>query len=376
MVVNPSLSREDYVGHSALLHIWMDQETRIADEISTRLNNSGVSVAISSLSEITELHHIQNFDVFITENTDVIETLREYISPTSLLILLSTQMNQSTDLVLECNPVVVHRQLVAMAKIRAQSIEREHGLFVQLTATKTALDAQVRSGQRLEVMKEALIYNVQHEMRTPLLQMKAAVNFLAEGIYKHNDTDVVALAALATARLESFVNNISHLTSSIKDMEIGTVQVQDSIHAAIHKITRSWQHKNEKTRIHLHLDDNLPLVLGNKLALSTVIELLLDNGLKFSKDQQMPVDVFAERKGRHVVITVADQGIGIERKEFEYIFDSFYQVDSSSTRAYGGAGLGLAIVRMIMDHHGTKIKVESRVGKYTRFSFKLPITKL
>jgi signal transduction histidine kinase len=118
------------------------------------------------------------------------------------------------------------------------------------------------------------------------------------------------------------------------------------------------------------VDDNLPPVVADKQGLSTVIHLLLDNALKFSDDA---VEIHVRRETGAVRIAVRDYGIGIAEDHLNAIFEAFVQLDSSATRRYGGAGVGLAIVRLILEYQNSQIEVESEIGSGSSFSFRLPV---
>jgi signal transduction histidine kinase len=118
--------------------------------------------------------------------------------------------------------------------------------------------------------------------------------------------------------------------------------------------------------------DNVPLVLGDRGGLAQVLQQLIDNALKFSPDGG-PVEVIGERCDGTVRVAVRDTGIGIPQDQIGRIFQAFYQIDSSTTRSFGGTGVGLAIAKLILDKMGTTIKVESKPGVGSTFSFMLPI---
>jgi signal transduction histidine kinase len=105
------------------------------------------------------------------------------------------------------------------------------------------------------------------------------------------------------------------------------------------------------------------------------MQLLIDNALKFGDDK--PIKVIGQKRNDGTVyIAVQDEGIGIAKDKLKNVFDSFYQIDSSSTRRYGGAGVGLALVKLILDHHQTDIQVDSQEGKGSTFWFTLPIVEM
>ena len=112
------------------------------------------------------------------------------------------------------------------------------------------------------------------------------------------------------------------------------------------------------------------------------IEILLvedspsDANLTIREFSKAKIEVCAEPMGEQVQISVRDFGIGIAKDQLEAIFESFYQIDSSSTRRYGGTGVGLAIVQLILDRHQSQIMVDSEVGKGSTFWFKLSAVTL
>jgi signal transduction histidine kinase len=118
--------------------------------------------------------------------------------------------------------------------------------------------------------------------------------------------------------------------------------------------------------------DGLPPVWGDPGRIAQVLENLVTNAVKFTPAGG-EIRVRLSRCGEEAEVAVADRGIGIPAAARARIFERFYQVDTSSTRAYGGMGLGLAIVREILAAHGREIRVESEEGKGTTFRFTLPL---
>ncbi|MBC7871669.1 MAG: HAMP domain-containing histidine kinase [Chitinophagaceae bacterium] len=289
-----------------------------------------------------------------------------------LLVLITDNFTgdlpyETADAVLPPRPHYVDCQLQMLLHLRAanEDLQKQNlTLNDEVKKLKEELIQRKRTNNEVELLKNAIVHNISHELKTPLLQVKAAVSLIAEDL---KDNQLSQLAVNATARLEILVKNVTLLGSSL-DINLGPVITRDAIEYARRNLGRVWEHREDGTRIKVHLEDHLPPVLADKQAISTALQLLMDNALKFSKKD---IEVRAVVNGDHVKISVRDFGIGIAKDQLDAIFEMFYQVDSSSTRRYGGMGVGLAIVRIILERHNTEINVESRVDEGSTFSFML-----
>jgi signal transduction histidine kinase len=249
-----------------------------------------------------------------------------------------------------------------------------HDLAVEnrrLTSEIEGLKAQFEqfrhASEEVALLKHAIIHNVSHELKTPLLHVKSAVSLLAE---EKINTTLTDYAMGATARLEASVNNIVQLAYGL-NINIEPMLLRESVDLAMRHLRRSWETKDKIDRVQLHIEDQLPPVLADKQGMGIVLHQLIENALKFSDD---PVLVRANRESDCVVVAISDTGVGIAKDQIVKIFDAFYQVNSSSTRPTGGMGIGLAIVKLILDRHNIQIQVESEVGGGSTFWFALPIT--
>jgi signal transduction histidine kinase len=123
--------------------------------------------------------------------------------------------------------------------------------------------------------------------------------------------------------------------------------------------------------------ENLPVVQVDQEKISWVISQLLDNAVKFSKPEGKVCLMVQKDSANNnlVTVTVSDTGIGIPPERIKEIFEPFHQLDGSATRRYGGTGLGLALVRQIVEAHGSLIDVQSEMNKGTTISFPLLISK-
>ncbi len=246
---------------------------------------------------------------------------------------------------------------------------------------KQQIDRLIRENQelaeasrRVEVMKSDIISNVSHELSTPLVQVKAAVALLAEDMGQHGGSQQSSMAAMAeqaVARLESAVDNIRQLAQT-HHIKLGPVSVPESIDLAVRMIERSWASRGASNRIQKQIDGKLPPAVADKRALARLIQLLLDNALKFSPEESPVYLQVTSSRDRQVWISVQDFGIGIAEEEQSRIFEAFYQVDGSSTRRYGGTGTGLALAMLLAHGMHTEIEVQSVPNQGSTFSFRLP----
>jgi len=260
-------------------------------------------------------------------------------------------------------------------KRRVDSLVRQNLVLTgELEERTRALEFALRESAQAAILKDSIVANVSHELRTPLLQVKSAVAMLAEDARAANDgvSTLADHATAATARLESVVQNITQLAASAK-VKSEAFRLADAVSLAIRQLGRRWASSGGVERIQVNLED-LPPVLGDRGAVAQVLHQLLDNAIKFSP-KGGPIQVIAEKQGNNVKVTVSDTGIGIAEDQMERIFQAFYQVDSGITRRFPGTGVGLAIVKLLLDAMGLRIEVASKLDEGSTFSFVLTIAE-
>lgn len=319
---------------------------------------------------IVALHRIQ-------ANLDWFEALRSGspLPSRPVLLLVDEQPDASTS---PADGIVTLESLngtlstlLQMRRDMAKLAEKNKALEQQVLALKANLDAERRRTGEVEILKTAIVRNVSHELRTPLVQVKAAVSLLAEDT---KNAQLAEYATEATARLESLVRNVTQLGESLEPNR-SPVLMREVTDYTLRSLRRVWDKRDRPDRIVVQIPQDLPAVFADKLGISTALMQLLDNALKFS---QKSVTVQAElaENASCVRVGVLDQGIGIAPDKLEKIFELFFQVDGTSTRRYGGTGVGLALVKLILDNHETQIQVTSELGKGSTFWFTLPIVKI
>jgi two-component system phosphate regulon sensor histidine kinase PhoR len=176
-------------------------------------------------------------------------------------------------------------------------------------------------------------------------------------------------------RVQALVNLVESITT-LQDLDshplrIERVQPAELIQTACQMTAQRATGLNIELRNRCQAD--LTAFPGDFTRLAQAMHQLLDNACKFSPEgSTVTVDAWMAPAENTVHISVTDEGIGIPLEEYDRIFERFYQIDGSTTRRYGGTGLGLALVKEIIQAHGGRVSVESKLGEGSRFQITLP----
>ena len=161
---------------------------------------------------------------------------------------------------------------------------------------------------------------------------------------------------------------LSRIEEGSRDITKESLLLNDVISGAWSHLKPKWQTKSITTDFRT---DDLRVIANRKL-LEDVFVNLFDNAIKFSKTTHNTITVRAKRQGQATLITVADEGIGIAKDKLPRIFERFYQTNESRNSRHEGSGLGLSLVKHIMDVHGGTVRVKSELHKGTEFTLRLP----
>ena len=253
-----------------------------------------------------------------------------------------------------------------------------------------ASEEVVEQLQQLDNLKGQFIRNVSHELRTPLAIVKGYVDLIADGVIddgvseqKPNPGFAAAMGAIHT-HTDNLIRIVESITT-LGDTDVGRLYLTPQpLHPICEAALRAnWQQAlRQHISIVADLPADLPLVEVDAQGLLRALNHILENAIKFSRPEtpqgEGPTVCFrAFERGAQVWIQVEDEGIGIPPDELERIFDRFYQVHGESTRRYGGLGIGLALVKEVVDRHHGEVLVESPgEGLGTTVSIKLPISQV
>jgi signal transduction histidine kinase len=228
----------------------------------------------------------------------------------------------------------------------------------------------------LNQLKSNFISNVSHELRTPLTHIRGYLDLMNEGsLGDLSDEQTIALDVMlrSEARLEELIDKMiqfsleatGQFTLQMKPANFSEV-VNDALKQAKLKAA------SRPVVLSIDLGKNPCLVRMDHEKIQWVAMELVDNAIKFTPPGGT-VRVALVKVADFVQFHVADTGIGISSERLSEIFEPYHQLDGSSTRRYGGIGLGLALVKKIVEAHGSKVDVTSEVGKGTLIKFQLPI---
>ncbi len=227
---------------------------------------------------------------------------------------------------------------------------------------------------RLNGMKNDFIATVSHELKTPLASMRVLVDTLLEGRVRDQAqvTEYLRLTSRENERLSRMIDNFLTFSRMERNkMAFALVEVQPA--AIANDAVESVKTKFAAHDCHLTVEiaGDLPEIHADHDALVTVLVNLLDNACKYTTEKkQIALKVFPG--AGCLCFAVSDNGIGLARRHLRRIFHRFYQVDNSLARKAEGCGLGLSIVKFIVDAHHGKIIVESKPGQGSTFTVSLP----
>lgn len=233
----------------------------------------------------------------------------------------------------------------------------------------------IRAEMNLAQTKSDFVSNVSHEIRTPLslISMFAETLLMDRVQTESRKREYYEIIVKETSRLTNIVNkilNFSQIEANKKTYHLEKASLNEVVNEVLH--TYSFHLENKGFAYHLQLADQLPDIRADKESVMEAIINLLDNAIKYSPDVK-DITLSTATDGKWVVVAVSDKGVGIEEKKIRQIFDKFYRVTQGDIYNTQGAGLGLSIVKHIMEAHGGQITVESKPGKGSTFKLMFPI---
>lgn len=249
---------------------------------------------------------------------------------------------------------------------------------VVLIVDDHSLRREVAKLRRLDEIKENFIAMVSHELRTPLTSIKGAL-YLLESTKSDKFTDshrkMVQLISQNTERLILQINNLLDVTY-IDSKTFTLIKREDDVVRVVSSIVAKFQKIAEQRQLTLTAEYEMPELLMSldPEKFPKIIENLLDNAVKFSRAGGKIRIVVGQEEG-HCVIRVSDTGVGIPLGQQDRIFDRFFQGEHTITREAGGNGLGLYIIKALVDLHNGRLALDQSSEEGSEFRVELPIEK-
>lgn len=268
--------------------------------------------------------------------------------------------------------VVTEQILQLRAALEQTNAQLEHRVQERTQELQDALQKL----SELSQLKSNFIANISHELRTPLTHIKGYVELLLSGTMgalDESQASALLVVQRATGRLEQQIEDLIHFSLASRGeftLHLAMVNVVNLISTVVSRSADKAQEK--EIVLKTELPDDLPGAEGDGEKLLWACIQLVDNAVKFTPSHGV-VQLSARLDKNRIEVAVSDTGIGIPMERFDEIFEPFHQLDGSATRRYGGTGLGLALVKQILEAHGTTIQLESQVGQGTKFFFSLPV---
>jgi len=226
-----------------------------------------------------------------------------------------------------------------------------------------------------EVSRRELVENVSHDLRTPLASIRSFVEALQDNVVRDEETfrRYLATIALETSRLSGMIEDLfqlSRLQAGAEKFEPIPYHLEDLIIETLQ--SHDLQMEEKKLRVTVDIPEHLPNISLVPIQIKRVLGNFLQNAIRYSPvEGKLHIQVEPSADGDYVEVSLVDEGEGISENETELVFERFYRADKSRSREKGGAGLGLAIAKSLVELHGGTIGVDSQLGAGSRFWFRL-----
>lgn len=262
-------------------------------------------------------------------------------------------------------------------------IEYAIAVFEDITGTRDVerklLEAK-RLAEESAILKETFLANMSHEIRTPMNAIIGFTELLLRYDLDQQKEDYVRTIKTSAESLLRIINDVldvSKMEAGLMTFESHPISIKEIFNSLNSMLLQKASDKN--IQLSFKYDQNLPVVvMGDPTRLTQILLNLIGNALKFTNNGEVNVFAKLRRENEHgyeVEFSVKDSGIGISPDKLKHIFDRFTQAESSTTRHYGGTGLGLNIAKQLIELQNGEIQVESTEGVGSLFTFVLPFEK-
>ncbi|MBI4744735.1 MAG: HAMP domain-containing protein [Actinobacteria bacterium] len=246
----------------------------------------------------------------------------------------------------------------------------------ELSKAHQQLSSSYQELRRLDEMKSEFMALAAHELRTPLTALRAHTEIFFKGQYgllSDRQKKALEIIGRSVNRLTRFIDDLVDLTR----LERGELELEKKpldLSNLLVEVIREVQPVIKESNLSFVYDipNNLPLIIGDSQRLYQVFGNLLNNAIKFTPDKGK-ISVIAKQEGEFIKVSVSDSGIGISPEDISKLFIPFYQVKKMPLRGVKGVGLGLVVVKRIVENLGGKIEVVSKLNEGSAFTCIFPV---
>ncbi|MFC1477850.1 sensor histidine kinase [Candidatus Margulisiibacteriota bacterium] len=346
-------------------------------KLSTIIENIAEGILVTDFdNKITQINHNAKKILGIKQKHVINEHILNFVQSPSFLKIISDALDHGPG-----NAIV--RDLDSLNSTRPNQVIRA---YTTLAINKNrepmgviSVLRDITAERELETAKASFLNTAAHELRTPLTSIMGFLNLLLEpgmGELDSTQKDFLKSAHKSGLDLKNLINGLLELSR----IDAGKVQLkyeEINLNNLMDQIVQEFRPKAKANDLQFKLakpgSPNI-IIQANQARLLQIINNLCDNALKFTTKGS--VSLSYKQAGDHVEIKVKDTGIGIAKKDLPFIFNRFSQVDNSSTRAYEGTGLGLALIKELVELHNGSIRVESQYHQGSTFIITLPMAPL
>lgn len=232
--------------------------------------------------------------------------------------------------------------------------------------------------KRIELIKSQFVSMVAHELKTPVAAVQGFLKIILDesiATTKEQENQYLGRSSIRLQGLLDLVNDlldISRMELKTKHREIVELDVKELIDSTVQFL--EFEMKGKGITVNTDIDEDLPKLHADQNEITRLFTNILSNAIKYNKEQG-EINITVKASGNYLVSSVSDTGIGMKPEEKEKLFSEFFRAKNKDTRGISGTGLGLTIVKRIVESYHGKIEVETEYGKGTTFIIYLPINK-